>query len=77
MCSDHAAMVPRVREIERAYDYTWGAARLQVPVRVFAPMWQDGWIAFNAQTYAHDILRYVRGVYPNLRNENRLFHALL
>jgi len=58
---DHAAMVPRVREIERAYDYTWGAARLQEPVRVFAPMWQDGWITFNAQPYAHDILRTCGG----------------
>lgn len=58
---DHAAMVPRVREIERAYDYTWGAAQLQEPVRVLVPMWQDGWITFNAQTYAHDILRTCGG----------------
>jgi len=54
---DHAVMVPRVREIERAYDYTLAAA--VEPVRVFAPIWRDPWMTFNADTYAHDILRYV------------------
>jgi ABC-type Fe3+-hydroxamate transport system substrate-binding protein len=56
---DHAVMVPRVREIERAYDYTLAAA--VEPVRVFAPIWRDPWMTFNADTYAHDILRVCGG----------------
>jgi ABC-type Fe3+-hydroxamate transport system substrate-binding protein len=54
---DHPVMIPRVREIERAYDYALGAARAQTPVRVFAPIWRDPWMTFNANTYAHDVLR--------------------
>ncbi|MBN1681440.1 MAG: ABC transporter substrate-binding protein [Anaerolineae bacterium] len=58
---DHAVMVPRVREIERAYDYTLAASRTAVPVRVFAPIWRDPWLAFNADTYTHDVLRVCGG----------------
>lgn len=54
---DHAVMVPRVREIERAYDYTLAAARAAPPVPTFAPIWRDPWMTFNAGTYAHDVLR--------------------
>lgn len=54
---DHPTMVPRVREIERAYDYTLGASRTQNPVRVFAPIWRDPWMTFNKDTYPHDVLR--------------------
>jgi ABC-type Fe3+-hydroxamate transport system substrate-binding protein len=59
---DHAVMVPRVREIERAYDYTLGTARNLSPVRVFAPIWRDPWMTFNAETYAHDILSVCGGI---------------
>jgi ABC-type Fe3+-hydroxamate transport system substrate-binding protein len=55
---DHAVMVPRVREIERAYDYTLAAAQ---PVRVFAPTWRDPWTTFSADTYPHDLLRVCGG----------------
>lgn len=58
---DHAVMVPRVREIERAYDYTVAASAVHQPVRVFAPIWRDPWMAFNAATYAHDVLRVCGG----------------
>ncbi len=58
---DHPAMVPRVREIERAYDYTIGTSRIQEPVRVFVPLWRDPWITFNKETYAHDVLRVCGG----------------
>ncbi len=54
---DHPVMIPRVREIERAYDYTLGAARAQTPTRVFAPLGRDPWWTFNAGTYPHDLLR--------------------
>jgi len=58
---DHAVMVPRVREIERAYDYTLSAARAAAPARVFAPIQRDPWMTFNADTYAHDVLRVCGG----------------
>jgi ABC-type Fe3+-hydroxamate transport system substrate-binding protein len=54
---DHPVMIPRVREIERAYDYTLGAARAQTPTRVFAPLGRDPWWTFSAATYSHDLLR--------------------
>ncbi len=58
---DHADMVPRVREIERAYDYTLAAAVANSPVRVFVPTGRDPWRTFNADTYAHDVLRVCGG----------------
>lgn len=58
---DHPAMIPRVREIERAYDYALGASRAQTPVRVFVPLSRDPWTTFNADTYAHDVLRVCGG----------------
>lgn len=58
---DHAVMVPRVREIERAYDYTLAAARGLEPVRVLALIGCDPWRSFNADTYAHDVLRVCGG----------------
>ncbi len=27
------------------------------PLRVFCPVWRDPWMTFNADTYAHDVLR--------------------
>jgi ABC-type Fe3+-hydroxamate transport system substrate-binding protein len=58
---DHPAMVPRVREIERAYDYTVAASRAIPPVRVCVPIWRDPWMTFNAETYAHDVVRVCGG----------------
>lgn len=58
---DHPVMVPRVREIERAYDYTLSASQAIEPVRVFAPIWRDPWMTFNRDTYAHDVLRVCGG----------------
>jgi ABC-type Fe3+-hydroxamate transport system substrate-binding protein len=58
---DHTVMVPRVREIERAYDYTLNAAQAMPSVSVFAPIWCDPWMTFNADTYPHDVLRVCGG----------------
>lgn len=58
---DHPRMVPRVREIERAYDYTLAAARASRPRKVFVPIWKDPWMTFNAETYSHDVLRVCGG----------------
>lgn len=53
---DHAVMVPRVREIERAYDYSLAASETQGRVRVFVPIWRDPWMTFSTDTYIHDLL---------------------
>jgi ABC-type Fe3+-hydroxamate transport system substrate-binding protein len=68
---DHPVMIPRVREIERAYDYTLGASRAQTPVRVFAPIGRDPWLTFNADTYAHDVLRVCGGENVFAGEDNR------
>lgn len=59
---DHAVMIPRVREIERAYDYSLAASLASPAVRVFVPLWRDPWITFNGLTYAHDMLKVCGGV---------------
>jgi ABC-type Fe3+-hydroxamate transport system substrate-binding protein len=58
---DHGVMSVRVHEIERAYDYTQAASKVHQPVRVFAPTGRDPWVTFNADTYAHDLLRICGG----------------
>ena len=49
-------MSPRVREIERSYDYTEGAMRASRLVSVFVPIWKDPWMTINKDTYMHDLL---------------------
>ncbi len=58
---DHAVMSTRVREIERAYDYSLAASEAARPARVFAPIWRDPWMTFNKDTYAHNVLRVCGG----------------
>lgn len=58
---DHAVMIPRIREIERAYDYASAAAHMNEAVRVFVPFSRDPWTTFNAATYANDVLRVCGG----------------
>ena len=58
---DHPVMVPRVREIERAYDYSFGASRASVPINVFVPVWRDPWVTFDASSFAYDMLRVCGG----------------
>lgn len=58
---DYAVMAARVREIERVYDVTRLAAEASKAVRVFVPIWRDPWMTFNADTYAHDVLRVCGG----------------
>ncbi len=59
---DHAVMVPRVREIERAYDYAQGAASARIPSRVFVPLGRNPWKTFGVPGYAQDVLRVCGGV---------------
>jgi ABC-type Fe3+-hydroxamate transport system substrate-binding protein len=55
---DEPAMVPRVRLIEQTFDWVQriGDTREQI-CRVFVPIWLDPLMTFNADTYAHDLLR--------------------
>jgi ABC-type Fe3+-hydroxamate transport system substrate-binding protein len=55
-------MVPRVRLIENQYDWVWGMTKSTTPRRVFAPIWKDPYMTFNAHTFAHDLLRVCGGV---------------
>lgn len=60
---DEPAMVPRVRLIEQTYDWVLRLAESQPqPRRVFAPIWLDPLMTFNAGTYCHDVLRVCGGV---------------
>ena len=56
-------MSPRVREIERAYDFTELAMRSEdiTPVSVFVPIWKDPWMTINQHTYIHDLLNICGG----------------
>jgi ABC-type Fe3+-hydroxamate transport system substrate-binding protein len=45
-------VVRTVSEIETAFD-VWSRLRL----RAFCPIWKNPWMAFNADTYSHDVLR--------------------
>jgi ABC-type Fe3+-hydroxamate transport system substrate-binding protein len=52
-------MVPRVRLIEIAYEWTLGVTLDQTPRRVFVPIWRDPWMTVNRDTYMHDLLHTV------------------
>ncbi len=59
---DEPVMVPRVRLIEQTYDWVLRLAENRAqPCRVFAPIWLDPLMTFNASTYCHDILRVCGG----------------
>jgi ABC-type Fe3+-hydroxamate transport system substrate-binding protein len=62
---DETSMVPRVRLIEQTMDWVWRMSEprlLSKPCRVFAPIWFDPLMTFNADTYASDLLRVCGGV---------------
>lgn len=57
---DEPVMVPRVRLIEQTYDWVWRINEKRVEdqvCKVFVPIWLDPLMTFNADTYAHDLLR--------------------
>jgi ABC-type Fe3+-hydroxamate transport system substrate-binding protein len=57
---DHPVMVPRIRLMEQTMDWVWRMSERKLednPCRVFAPIWFDPLMTFNADTYAHDLLR--------------------
>ena len=60
---DETVMVPRIRLIERTYDWVLGITKANEhnPVTVFAPIWLDPLMTFNQDTYAHDLLAVCGG----------------
>jgi len=57
---DEPAMVPRVRLMEQTMDWVGRISEKKLenhPCRVFVPIWLDPLMTFNADTYAHDLLR--------------------
>lgn len=57
-----SSMVPRVRLIDNTYDWVRGMVhqreeRGETLTRVFVPIWLDPLMTFNADTYAHHLLR--------------------
>ena len=61
---DEPGMVPRVRLIEQTVDWVEGISRANEDhlTRVFAPIWLDPLMTFNADTYIHDLLRVCGGL---------------
>lgn len=60
---DVTDMAPRIRLIERSYDWVNGMAlqNEEEAPRVFVPIWLDPWMTFNADTYMHDLIRVCGG----------------
>ncbi len=60
---DEPVMVPRIRLIEQTMDWVQGITKAheEIVVRVFAPIWLDPLMTFNADTYIHDLLRVCGG----------------
>lgn len=60
---DVTDMAPRIRLIEKSYDWVNGMALQnedEAP-KVFVPIWRDPWMTFNSDTYMHDLLRVCGG----------------
>jgi ABC-type Fe3+-hydroxamate transport system substrate-binding protein len=59
---DEPVMVERVRAMEWMLDWLERMAETrETPCRVFAPIWLDPLMTFNADTYIHDLLRVCGG----------------
>lgn len=59
---DDPHMVPRVRLIEQTVDVVERVEMARTtPCRVFVPIWYEPLMTFNADTFAHDLLRVCGG----------------
>lgn len=59
---DHGTMIERVRSMEWIADWLERMAEArETPCKVFVPIWHDPLMTFNANTYAHDLLRVCGG----------------
>ncbi|MBC8100090.1 MAG: ABC transporter substrate-binding protein [Armatimonadetes bacterium] len=70
---DETSMVPRIRLLEYTYDWVNGISRDNEDklARVFAPIWFDPLMTFNADTYIHDLLWVCGGVNVFAERERR------
>jgi len=60
---DVTDMAPRIRLIEKSYDWVNGMAlqNEEDAPKVFVPIWRDPLMTFNSDTYMHDLLRVCGG----------------
>ncbi len=60
---DAPELVERVRSMEWTLDWLERMAqrREDDPLPTFVPIWYDPWMTFNADTYAHDVIRVCGG----------------
>ncbi|MDX2160689.1 MAG: helical backbone metal receptor [bacterium] len=60
---DQPSMVERVRAMEWTLDWLERMAEDRpTPLRVFVPIWLDPLMTFNADTFAHDVIRVCGGL---------------
>ena len=60
---DRTDMAPRIRVIEKSYDWVNGIAlqNEENAPKVFIPIWQEPLMTFNGDTYMHDLIRVCGG----------------
>jgi ABC-type Fe3+-hydroxamate transport system substrate-binding protein len=59
---DEPSMVERIRSLEWVADWLERMGEMrETPCRVFAPIWLDPLMTFNADTFIHDLLRVCGG----------------
>lgn len=68
---EEAAMSQRIRSIEISYEMTLKYMTTEPPLRAFVPIWHDPWMAFNRDTFIHDMLTTV-GLENIFANRDRL-----
>ncbi|NWF68047.1 MAG: ABC transporter substrate-binding protein [Chloroflexi bacterium] len=70
---EETSMVPRVRLIEQTLDWVEGVSRAKEErvCKVFAPIWYEPLMTFNADTYSHDLLRVCGGTNIFAERERR------
>lgn len=70
---DVTEMVPRIRLIEKAYDWVQGIAlqNEESAPKVFVPIWDEPLMTINADTYIHDVVRVCGGqnIFADRRRE--------
>ena len=59
-CAEPACVL--AADQERRVCATLAAVAGRRPVRYFCPIWRKPWMSFNADTYAHDLLRAAGGI---------------
>ncbi|MFN8529438.1 MAG: helical backbone metal receptor [Anaerolineae bacterium] len=75
---DEPGLVERVRAMEWTLDWLERMAEnRESPLKVFVPIWNDPLMTFNAETYAHDLIRVCGGTNVFAAGETRYPHVTL